>query len=129
MMEDLETNLTQTAEHDEQEIGAQEIGQVLPDLADGPDRQKQGPVADQRMLGEVGAVFDVPIRVQAVLGRAHTDIGSLMQLKPGDVLDLDRRVGSPVDILVNDRLIARGEVVLIDGVLGVTLTEVVREGS
>ena len=73
------------------------------------------------------AVYDVPVKVQAVLGRSKMEIGELMRLKPGDVLELDRRVGEPVDIYVNNRLIARGEVVLIDNALGVTLTEIVRQ--
>ena len=73
------------------------------------------------------AVFDVPVKVQAVLGRARMPIGDLLKLKTGMVVELDRRVGEPVDIFVNDRLIARGEVVLIENALGVTLTEIVRD--
>jgi flagellar motor switch protein FliN/FliY len=75
---------------------------------------------------DLQAVFDVPVKVQAVLGRSRMDIGELLRLKPGAVVELDRRVGEPVDIFVNNRLIARGEVVLIDSTLGVTLTEIVR---
>ncbi|TCM17745.1 flagellar motor switch protein FliN/FliY [Novosphingobium sp. PhB165] len=76
---------------------------------------------------DLQAVFDVPVKVQAVLGRSRMDIGDLLRLKPGMVVELDRRVGEPVDIFVNNRLIARGEVVLIDSTLGVTLTEIVRQ--
>lgn len=76
---------------------------------------------------DLQAVFDVPVKVQAVLGRSRMDIGELLRLKTGDVVELDRRVGEPVDIFVNNRLIARGEVVLIDSALGVTLTEIVRQ--
>jgi flagellar motor switch protein FliN/FliY len=72
------------------------------------------------------AVHDVQVKVQAVLGRARMPIGELLRLKKGMVVELDRRVGEPVDIYVNDRLIARGEVVMIDNSLGVTLTEIVR---
>jgi flagellar motor switch protein FliN/FliY len=72
------------------------------------------------------AVHDVPVRVQAVLGRARMPVGELLHLTSGTVVELDRRVGEPVDIFVNDRLIARGEVVLIDNALGVTLTEITR---
>jgi len=72
------------------------------------------------------AVHDVPVKVQAVLGRARMPVGDLLHLSSGTVVELDRRVGEPVDIFVNDRLIARGEVVLIDNALGVTLTEIVR---
>jgi flagellar motor switch protein FliN/FliY len=79
------------------------------------------------VASDLQAVFDVPVKVQAVLGRSRMDIGALMRLKTGDVVELDRRVGEPVDIFVNNRLIARGEVVLIDGTLGVTLTEIVRQ--
>lgn len=73
------------------------------------------------------AVNDVPLKMQAVLGRARMTVSELVQMRPGRVVELDRKVGEPVDIFVNDRLIARGEVVLIDKVLGVTLTEIVRE--
>ena len=76
-------------------------------------------------MHELEAVFDVPVKVQAVLGRSRMEINELMRLKPGDVVELDRRVGQPVDIFVNNRLIARGEVVLIENALGVTLTEIV----
>jgi len=76
---------------------------------------------------DLQAVFDVPVKVQAVLGRSRMDIGDLLRLKPGMVVELDRRVGEPVDIFVNNRLIARGEVVLIDSTLGITLTEIIRK--
>ena len=74
----------------------------------------------------MAAVHDVPVKVQAVLGRSRMPIGELLRLRSGMVVELDRRVGEPVDIYVNDRLIARGEVVMIDNSLGVTLTEIVR---
>lgn len=79
------------------------------------------------MTDGLDAVNDVPLKMQAVLGRARMTVSELVQMRPGRVVELDRKVGEPVDIFVNDRLIARGEVVLIDKVLGVTLTEIVRE--
>ncbi|MDT8758480.1 flagellar motor switch protein FliN [Sphingomonas psychrotolerans] len=87
------------------------------------------PTGDQAGAGSEGleAVHDVPVKVQAVLGRARMPVGELLHLTSGTVVELDRRVGEPVDIFVNDRLIARGEVVLIDNALGVTLTEIVRQ--
>jgi flagellar motor switch protein FliN/FliY len=75
------------------------------------------------------ALYDVPVKVQAVLGRARMPIGDLLKLQIGTVVELDRRVGEPIDIFVNNRLIARGEVVMIENALGVTLTEIVREES
>lgn len=74
----------------------------------------------------LGPLLDVPVRVQAVLGGARMRVDDLLATSAGSVIELDRRVGEPVDLLVNDRLIARGELVLIEGMLGVTLTEIVR---
>ncbi|GGO96987.1 flagellar motor switch protein FliN/FliY [Stakelama pacifica] len=76
--------------------------------------------------GALAAVHDVPVKVQAVLGRAKMPVGDLLRLHSGMVVELDRRVGEPVDVFVNNRLVARGEVVMIDQALGVTLTEIVR---
>lgn len=88
-----------------------------------------GAKSAENTAGPVGlaAVHDVPVKVQAVLGRSRMPIGELLRLKSGMVVELDRRVGEPVDIFVNNRLIARGEVVMIDNSLGVTLTEIVRQ--
>lgn len=82
------------------------------------------PIAPQ---DEMDAVFDVPVKVKAVLGGARVQVGELIQMRTGSVVELDRRVGEPVDVFVNDRFIARGELVLIDGSLGVTLTEIVKQ--
>lgn len=76
---------------------------------------------------DLEAVWNVPVKVQVLLGRSRMEIGELMQLKAGDIVELDRRVGEPVDVFVNNRMIARGEVVLIDHALGVTLTEIIRQ--
>ena len=53
-------------------------------------------------------------------------VGQLLQLGPGTVLELDRKVGEAIDIYVNNRLVARGEVVLVEEKLGVTMTEVIK---
>jgi flagellar motor switch protein FliN/FliY len=75
---------------------------------------------------DLEAVFDVPVQVSAVLGRARMDVGQLLKLGPGSVLELDRRVGEAIDIYVNNRLVARGEVVLVEDKLGVTMTEIIK---
>ncbi|MDJ1158123.1 flagellar motor switch protein FliN [Chelatococcus sp. SYSU_G07232] len=71
-------------------------------------------------------VFDVPVTVSAVLGAARMPVGDLLRLGPGTILSLDRRVGEAIDIFVNNRLVARGEVVLVDEKLGVTMTEIIK---
>ena len=79
-----------------------------------------------RSAADLEAVFDVPVQVSAVLGRARMDVGDLLNLAPGTVLELDRRVGEAIDIYVNNRLVARGEVVLVEEKLGVTMTEIIK---
>ncbi len=91
-----------------------------PPLAAEPD----GPTT--RVASDLEAVFDVPVKVSAVLGRARMDIGDLLKIGPGTVLELDRKVGEAIDIYVNNRLVARGEVVLVEEKLGVTMTEIIK---
>ncbi|MCV6548505.1 MAG: flagellar motor switch protein FliN [Cohaesibacter sp.] len=75
---------------------------------------------------DLEAVFDVPVRVSAILGRAKMPVSELLNLDVGNVLELDRKVGEAVDIYVNARLVARGEVVLVEDKLGVTMTEIIK---
>lgn len=79
-----------------------------------------------RVAADLEAVFDVPVQVSAVLGRSKMDVGELLKLGPGTVLELDRRVGEAIDIYVNNKLVARGEVVLVEDKLGVTMTEIIK---
>ena len=84
------------------------------------------PESVNRGAADLEAVFDVPVKVSAVLGRAQMDVGDLLKLGPGAVLELDRKVGEAIDIYVNNRLVARGEVVLVEDKLGVTMTEIIK---
>lgn len=72
------------------------------------------------------AVYDIPVTVSAVLGTSKMRIHQLLKLGRGAVVELDRKVGEAVDIYVNDRLVARGEVVIVEEKLGVTMTEIVK---
>jgi flagellar motor switch protein FliN len=79
-----------------------------------------------RGAADLEALFDVPVQVSAVLGRARMTVGDLLKLGPGAVLELDRKVGEAIDIYVNNRLLARGEEVLVEDKLGVTMTEIIK---
>jgi flagellar motor switch protein FliN len=79
-----------------------------------------------RSAADLEQVLDVPVNVSAVLGRARIEVGQLLKMAPGQVLELDRKIGEAIDIFVNDRLVARGEVVLVEEKLGVTMTEIIR---
>ncbi len=108
----------------------------LPDLEGGsemaavPDAGSLSPSESDdtvnRGAADLEAVFDVPVQVSAVLGRARMEVGDLLKLGPGAVLELDRKVGEAIDIYVNNRLVARGEVVLVEDKLGVTMTEIIK---
>ena len=106
----------------------------LPDLENGGDMTAHAApplAADDRetvskSAADLEAVFDVPVQVSAVLGRSRMDVAELLKLGPGTVLELDRKVGEAIDIYVNNRLVARGEVVLVEDKLGVTMTEIIK---
>jgi flagellar motor switch protein FliN len=101
-----------------------------PDLTLDPQAQlnsveRSGPVVN-KTANDLEQMFDVPVTVSAVLGASKLAIGDLLRLAPGAILELDRRVGEAIDILVNDRLVARGEVVVVEDKLGVTMTEIIK---
>jgi flagellar motor switch protein FliN/FliY len=78
---------------------------------------------------DLEAVFDVPVTVSAVLGKSSMEVSQLLKLGKGTIVELDRKVGEAIDIYVNDRLVARGEVVLVEDRLGITMTEIIKAGS
>src|SRR5438445_12528825 len=75
---------------------------------------------------DLEAVYDVPVQISAVLGRATMQVSQLLKLGRGAVVELDRKVGEAIDIYVNNRLVARGEVVIVDERLGITMTEIIK---
>lgn len=102
-------------------------------MADPSGFETLGPLdnASPRTAGPGGrdleAVYDIPVQVSAVLGRATMQVSQLLKLGRGAVVELDRKLGEAVDIYVNNRLVARGEVVMVeDNRLGVTMTEIVK---
>jgi flagellar motor switch protein FliN/FliY len=83
----------------------------------------------KRSATDLEAVFDVPVTVSAVLGKSAMEVSSLLKLGKGTIVELDRKVGEAIDIYVNDRLVARGEEVLVEDRLGVTMTEIIKAGQ
>jgi flagellar motor switch protein FliN len=105
----------------------------LPDLAelqqfDAPEMQ-DAPPQYPRSATDLAPVFDVPVNIKAVLGRATMDVASLLKLSRGSLIELDRRVGEAIDIYVNNRLVARGELVVVEERLGVTMTEIIKDNE
>jgi flagellar motor switch protein FliN/FliY len=83
--------------------------------------------ATPRSARDLEAVYDIPVTVSAVLGKSTMQVSQLLKLGRGAVVELDRKLGEAIDIYVNNRLVARGEVVMVDDSrLGVTMTEIVK---
>ncbi len=75
---------------------------------------------------ELEAVYDIPVQVSAVLGKSSIKVNNLLKLGRGAIVELDRKLGEAIDIYVNNRLVARGEVVVVDDRLGITMTEIIK---
>ncbi|WP_316354666.1 flagellar motor switch protein FliN [Candidatus Trichorickettsia mobilis] len=78
---------------------------------------------DQELTLE--ALYDVPVQVSVVLGRTTMQLSHILKLGRGAVIELERGVGEPIDVYVNNKIVAKGEIVVVDSKIGVTLTEVV----
>lgn len=103
------------------DMNYQEIAGKGPDKGDDKEYSYGEPMAS-----DVTAIYDIPVQVSAVLGRANMQVSQLLKLGRGAVVELDRKVGEAIDIYVNNRLVARGEVVVVEDKLGVTMTEIVK---
>ena len=106
-----------------------ETPEVIPEGDDGGDAMDMaGDLEAELPQGaqDLEAVYDIPVQVSAVLGKATMQVSQLLRLGRGAVVELDRKVGEAIDIYVNNRLVARGEVVVVDDKLGVTMTEIIK---
>lgn len=101
----------------------------LDDHGSATPKTVSGETSAPRTAADLEKLFDVPVRVSAILGRARMPVSELLKLDEGAVVELDRKVGEAIDIYVNDRLVARGEVVLVENKLGVTMTEIIKTDS
>ena len=73
------------------------------------------------------SLLDVPVRVTVQIGRTRMNLGELVRMKPGTLLPLDREAHEPADVLVNGKVVARGEVVTIDHSYGVRITDLAKD--
>jgi flagellar motor switch protein FliN/FliY len=115
MSDEQNTENTETIEQEALAPEASELQSTIDELAD--------TLGDSN---DLSAVYNVPVTISAVLGRATLPVSQLLKLGRGAVVELDRRVGESVDIFVNNRLVARGEVVIVDERLGITMTEIIK---
>jgi len=99
---------------------------VLDEFETGPETIDLVGDGEEKAATDLAPVFDVPVNISAVLVKAHMSVAQLLKLNRGSVLELDRKVGEAIDIFVNNRLVARGEVVVVEDRLGVTMTEIIK---
>jgi len=104
--------------------GNDPTGMTLEEMAP-PGRENAIPYGE-KSAADLEAVFDVPVRISVVLGRTRIPVAQLLKMDIGTVVELDRQVGEAVEIFVNERLVARGEIVLVENRLGVTMTEIIK---
>ncbi len=103
----------------------------MSDTAENVEAGAQAPQQQPSSLGveealDLKTVYDIPVEVSVVLGRTVMPISQLLKLSRGAVVELDRKVGEAVDIFVNERLVARGEVVIVEDKIGITMTEIIK---
>ena len=113
------------------DVALKELGDGKGQPVGAPLLETNAPTNDvtKRTATDLEAVYDVPVTVQAILGKSAMEVSELLKLGRGAVVQLDRKVGEAIDIYVNDRLVARGEVVLVEDRLGVTMTEIIKSGQ
>ncbi len=117
-----------------EDLKLNELEQEQPSPADEPSNgEAEDSASDEattnivrRGASDLDAVYDIPVQVSAVLGKSTMQVSQLLKLGRGAVVELDRKVGEAIDIYVNNRLVARGEVVVVDDRLGVTMTEIIK---
>jgi flagellar motor switch protein FliN/FliY len=122
MAEDSELELENLDDADEPTPPA--MSEPSRDDDDDDDLQEFGDLP--RSAKDLEAVYDIPVQVSAVLGKSTMQVSQLLKLGRGAVVELDRKVGEAIDIYVNNRLVARGEVVVVEDRLGVTMTEIIK---
>ena len=74
----------------------------------------------------IGLIMDVPLNVTVELGRTSKSISEILDFAPGTIVELDRIAGEPIDVLVNGKLVAKGEVVVIEESFAVRITEIIK---
>lgn len=114
---------------DEEELNLNELNEednISRPASDIPNRFNEEVPDKPKSSAELEAVYDIPVQVSAVLGKSSMQVHQLLKLGRGAVVELDRKIGEAIDIYVNNRLVARGEVVVIEDRLGITMTEIIK---
>ena len=100
-------------------------GDDAPDLDPVSESIKSAPPEQKEKTPNMELLLDIPLEITAELGRSRMIINDLLQLGQGSVIELNKLAGEPLEILVNHKLIARGEVVVVNEKFGIRLTDII----
>ena len=109
----------------EDEGAGEGAGETAVEEQEGDTNQEEGGKADEVKEANLDLILDIPLSVTVELGRSKMLINDLLQLGQGSVIELTKLVGDPLEVMVNDKLVARGEVVVVNEKFGVRLTDIV----
>ncbi|SVD24915.1 uncharacterized protein METZ01_LOCUS377769 [marine metagenome] len=109
----------------EDEGAGEGAGETAVEEQEGDTNEEEGGKADEVKEANLDLILDIPLSVTVELGRSKMLINDLLQLGQGSVVELTKLVGEPLEVLVNDKLVARGEVVVVNEKFGVRLTDIV----
>ncbi len=104
---------------------SKDFAQELPKMGETKNKPKKGDKSTASSK-DLDAIYDVPVQISAVLGQANIPVNQLLKLGRGAVVELNRKVGEAIDIYVNNKLVARGEVMVVGESLGITMTEIIK---
>ena len=120
-----DTNQEEDPVEDEGAGAGEGAGETAVEEQEGDTNQEEGGKADEVKEANLDLILDIPLSVTVELGRSKMLINDLLQLGQGSVIELTKLVGEPLEVLVNDKLVARGEVVVVNEKFGVRLTDIV----
>jgi flagellar motor switch protein FliN/FliY len=125
-MADEDDDETQAENAEPPEDAAAEPPEDAGDAAGVADAPGAAPADAADSDADIDAVYDVPVKVTTVLGKTSIQVSELLKLGRGAIVELERKAGQPVDIYVNNQLVARGELVVVDDRLAITTTEIIK---
>ena len=117
--------MAEDTNQEEDPVEDEGAGETAVEEQEGDTNQEEGGKADEVKEANLDLILDIPLSVTVELGRSKMLINDLLQLGQGSVIELTKLVGDPLEVLVNDKLVARGEVVVVNEKFGVRLTDIV----
>jgi len=122
-VEEGQDNVTPIQGDGEEGVSANAEKDIIKELAD--QIQTGDDALNKLKVQNLDFILDIPLNVSVELGRANVVIKDLLQLGQGSVLELDKLAGEPLEVLVNGKLVARGEVVVVNEKFGIRLTDII----